>query len=328
MEFAENVWINKKKGIKKFKIKIMKNKWILGIIGIIIIVGIGLVFYKTSKTGVGVSDTSQLGVVKVVAAENFYGDIAKQLGGSHVSVVSILSDPNADPHEYESSVQDAEAVSNANIVIENGDDYDTWMDKLLSASPNPNRVVLVGSTIANHKLPDNPHVWYGVDNVQTIASAITAELKKTDPKDSSTFDANLQTFDNSLQPLQQKMNAIKTQYAGTPVGLTETIYLYQTGPEGLKVLTPLAFEHAIAEGNDPSADDVATANDQITNKQVKVLIYNEQTITPITTNLQNEAKAAGIPIVPVTETMPLGKHYQSWMMDQLTNLESALQTTK
>jgi zinc/manganese transport system substrate-binding protein len=307
----------------------MKNKWLYILIGIIIIAGLGYAVYKTSKAGsTTVSETTQTGVVRVVAAENFYGDIAKQLGGDHVQVVSILSDPNADPHEYESSVQDAEAVANANIVIENGLDYDTWMDKLLSASPNKNRVVLIGGKLASHPLPDNPHVWYGVDNVQTIAGKITDALKQADPADSSIFDSNLATFDSSLQPLQQKIADIKAKYNGIPVGLTETIYLYQTGPEGLNVLTPLAFEHAIAEGNDPSADDVAKANDQITKKQVKVLIYNEQTITSITTNLQNEAKQQNIPIVPVTETMPTTKHYQSWMMDQLTVLQNALQSTK
>src|SRR5579864_7072299 len=187
----------------------MKNKWILGIIGIIIIAGIGFVVYKASKTGsITTSGTSQSGVVKVVAAENFYGDIVKQLGGNHVSVTSILSDPNADPHEYESSVQDAEAVANANIVIENGLDYDTWMNKLLSASPNSNRTVLVGGQLASHPLPDNPHVWYGINNVQTIARDIVNTLKQKDPADSTYFDNNLQTFDNSLQSLQQKMNTI------------------------------------------------------------------------------------------------------------------------
>jgi len=305
----------------------MKNKLLISIIGIIVIICIGAVLYKTSKTG-SMTQTNQPGVVKVVAAENFYGDIVKQLGGSHVQVDSILSDPNADPHEYESSVQDAEAVANANIVIENGIDYDTWMDKLLSASPNSSRIVLVGGKLASHPLPDNPHVWYGVDNVQTITGDIVAALKQKDPADSAYFENNLQTFDNSLQPLRQKIADIKTKFSGTPVGLTETIYLYQTQPEGLHVLTPFNFEKAIAEGNDPSADDVATANDQITKKEVKVLIYNEQTITPITTNLQNEAKQAGIPIIPVTETMPENLHYQSWMMGQLDNLENALQSTK
>src|ERR1700752_1737311 len=132
----------------------MKNKWLIGIIGLIIIVGIGYVFYKTSKTG-SMSSQSGSSTIQIVAAENFYGDIAQQLGGNKVQVLSILSDPNADPHEYESSVKDAEAVSKAQIVIKNGDDYDTWMDKLLSASPNSNRIVLTGADIANHKLPDN-----------------------------------------------------------------------------------------------------------------------------------------------------------------------------
>src|ERR1700722_12683226 len=138
----------------------MKNKSLYIILAVIIIAGLCYGIYKTSKSGsMTTPETAQAGIVKVVAAENFYGDIVKQLGGNHVQVVSILSDPNADPHEYESSVKDAEAVSNANIVIENGDDYDTWMDKLLSASPSTSRIVLVGSDIANHKLADNPHVW-------------------------------------------------------------------------------------------------------------------------------------------------------------------------
>lgn len=299
------------------------NKKIGIIIAILILGGLGY-FLTQSKQIV----TSSSSTIQVVAAENFYGDMVKQLGGSHVHVLSILSDPNADPHEYESNVQDGIAVAKANIVIENGEDYDTWMDKLLSASPNKNRTVLVGTETADHKLPDNPHVWYGFENVQTIAKKIVDTLKQKDPKDANQFDQNLATFDTSLQPLQQKIADIKAKYNGTPVALTETIYLYQTQPEGLNVLTPYNFEKAIAEGNDPSADDVATTNDQITKKQVKVLIYNEQTITPITTNLQNEAEAQNIPIVPVWETLPQGKTYQTWMMGQLTNLENALQSAK
>ena len=262
--------------------------------------------------------------IAVVAAENFYGDIFKQLGGTHVSVTSILSDPNADPHEYESNVQDALAISKATVVIENGAGYDSWMDKLLSASPNNNRVVLVASDIADHKLTDNPHVWYGIDNISTIAKAMTAALKKQDSAEAPAFDNNLQTFLQSLMPLQQKMSEIKARYAGTPVGLTEDIYLYQAIPLGLNVLTPFEFQKAIAEGNDPPADTVITANMQVNQHQIKVLIYNEQTVTPITTNLENAAKQQHIPIVPVTETMPQGKTYQQWMLDQLGVVEQAL----
>jgi len=198
------------------------------------------------------------------------------------------------------------------------------MDKLLSASPNSNRVVLKGFDIAQVKLPDNEHVWYSIVNVQTIAQAITAALKKLDAADAATFDSNLQTFKQSLVPVQHKIDEIKAKYAGTPVGLTETIYLYQAGPLGLNVLTPFAFQKAMAEGNDPPADSVVTAENQISKHQIKVLIYNEQTVTPSTTKLENDARAQHIPIVPVTETMPPGKTYQTWMLGQLKTLEQDL----
>jgi zinc/manganese transport system substrate-binding protein len=262
--------------------------------------------------------------LQVVAAENFYGDIARQLGGNHVSVTSILSDPNVDPHEYQSNVQTGITVSKANLVIENGGGYDDWMDKILSAAPDDHRLVLKGFDLAPTRLPENEHVWYSFTDVTTIAQAITADLKKLDPADAVVFDGHLRTFVASLQPLQQKMAAIKAKYGGSPVGLTETIYLYQAQPEGLKVLTPFAFEKAIAEGNDPPADAVIAATDQITNRQIKVLIYNEQTVTPVTTNLQNLAQTKSIPLVSVSETMPPGKTYQTWMMDQLTRLQAAL----
>jgi zinc/manganese transport system substrate-binding protein len=259
-----------------------------------------------------------------VAAENFYGNIVQQLGAGHVSVVSILSDPNVDPHEYESSVQNGIAVSKAQLVVQNGDNYDTWMDKLLAASPSPSRIVLVGADIAKHKLTDNPHVWYGIDNILDISGAITAALEKIDPADQAAFEASLTTFKQSLLPIQQKIGDLKSKYAGTPVGLTETIFLYQTGPIGLNVLTPFDYEKAIAEGNDPPADTVVTTNNQINQQLVKVLIYNMQTVTPVTTNLQDAAKINAIPIVPVSETMPEGKTYQGWMLDQLNALQKAL----
>jgi zinc/manganese transport system substrate-binding protein len=219
---------------------------------------------------VGSTTPSSSTAINVVAAENFYGDIVKQLGGSHVSVTSIISDPNVDPHEYESNAQTAIQVSKAQLVIENGGGYDDWMDKILSGSPNPNRLLLKGFEVAQVKLPENEHVWYSIDNAATIAQAITNDLKELDPADAATFDSNLQTFMQSLQPIQQKIVAIKSKYAGTPVGLTETIYLYQAVPLGLNVLTPFEFQKAMAEGNEPPADTVVTAENQIIHHQIKV----------------------------------------------------------
>jgi zinc/manganese transport system substrate-binding protein len=291
------------------------------LISVLLISALGLLSAcdTASLASTGASHT-----INVVAAENFYGDIVKQLGGSHVSVTSILSDPNVDPHEYQSNVQTGITVSKADLVIENGGGYDNWMEKILSAAPNSNRLLLKGFDIAPIRLPENEHVWYSFDNVIAIAQAITGDLKKLDGADATAFESNLQAFKQSLQPLRQKVAAIKAKYNGTPVGLTETIYLYQTELEGLHVLTPFEFEKAIAEGNDPPADTVITTTDQINKHQIKILIYNKQTITSVTTNLENLANAQNIPTVPVTELMPPNKTYQTWMMDQLNALQTAL----
>lgn len=262
--------------------------------------------------------------IQVVAAENFYGDLARQLGGGLVSVSSILSDPNVDPHEYQSNVKTGIIVSTANLVIENGGGYDDWMDKILSSSANDGRLLLKGYDLAPTRLPENEHVWYSFADMAAIAQAITADFKRLDPADSTTFETNLQAFKQSLLPLQQKVATIKAKYRGVPVGLTETIYLYQTQLEGLQVLTPFAFEKAVAEGNDPPAETMITAMNQVDTHQIKVLLYNRQTVTPITINLENVARAKNIPGVALTEIMPSGKTYQTWMMAQLNALQTAL----
>ena len=264
------------------------------------------------------------GPVKVVAAENFYGNIVLQIGGDAVRVTSVMSDPNVDPHEYESNVEDAEAIAGADLVVENGGGYDDWMDKLLSASPSPSRIVLKGFDIAVKKLPDNEHVWYDVDNARAIADSVAGSLGKLDPAHASTFAKNSRDFGRSLAQIKEKMAQIASRSAGTPVGLTETIFLYQTARLGLKVLTPFEFQKAIAEGNDPPADTVVEVEKQIKEKKIRILIYNEQTVSPITTKAQNDAKAAGIPVVGVTETMPQGETYQTWMIRQLDELRMAL----
>jgi len=286
--------------------------------------GAATVFLAVSLALLSAAGSAAASKVKIVAAENFYGNIAEQIGGDQVTVTSILSDPNVDPHEYESNVDDAKAIADADLVIENSGGYDDWMDKLLSASPNAKRVLLKGFDIAVTKLPDNEHIWYEVDNAQAVAHALADNLAKIDPAGAPAFKKNLQAFDHSLVAIRQKIAELKRKYGGTPVGLTETIFLYQSGPMGLKMLTPLEFQKSIAEGNDPPAEAAAEAESQVKNKQIKLLIYNEQTVTPITTKLQDEAKAAGIPILPVTETMPSAVNYQNWMLSQLVALDRDL----
>jgi zinc/manganese transport system substrate-binding protein len=272
----------------------------------------------------GSAATTASSAIAVVAAENFYGNIAAQIGGSHITVTSIISDPNIDPHEFDANPRYARAVGTAKLVIANGGGYDDWMDKLLSSTPNSNRQVLKGFELASVKLPNNEHVWYSYKNAGTIAEAIADKLKTIDSRNTATYEQNLQTFKQSLLKIEAKLAEIKSKYHGTPIGLTETIFLYQTGPMDLDVKTPNEFQKALAEGNDPPASAVATAEDQVNKKQVRVLIYNLQTASKITDTLQSDARAQHIPIVPVTETMPPDKTYQSWMLDQLTQLEQAL----
>ncbi len=288
----------------------------------------GLAFVALGLAACGPSSlagpTPAPGTIPVVAAENFYGDLLRQLGGGHVSVVSILSDPNVDPHLYESSLQNGIAVSRAELVVENGAGYDTWMDKLLAASPDPKRIVLVASDLSVRRLADNPHVWYSVEDMRALADAVTAALVKLDPAGRADFEAARAAFEQSLAPLDEKIAGLKARYAGTPVGLTETIFLYQSDPIGLNVVTPFDFQKAVADGNDPPASSVVTVNDQINRRAIRVLIYNAQTVTPLTTNLLEAAGKNGIPAVSVSETMPPGKTYQSWMLDQLNALQQAL----
>jgi len=262
--------------------------------------------------------------LKVVAAENFYGDIAEQVGGDLVTVTSLLSDPNIDPHEYGSNVAAAKAVAVASLVVENSGGYDDWMDKMLGASPNAQRLVLKAFDLAPNHLPDNEHVWYDPENIKAIAKAIAASLKKLDPIQAAVFDRNLATFVAQVQQVSDKIAFLRVKISATPVALTETIFLYQAGPLGLKVLTPFEFQKSVAEGEDPPANQAAAAEAQIKQRQVRVLIFNAQTATPETDKLQILAKAAGIPTVAVTETMPAKEHYQSWMLRQLDSLQKAL----
>ena len=263
------------------------------------------------------------GAVKVVAAENFYGDMVQQLGGSHVSVTSIISDPNADPHEYESSTPDAKAIAAAQLVVENGVGYDGFMDKLLSASPNANRTVVNVGTLAGKKEGDNPHLWYNVDWMSQLSDDITAVLQQTDPNDQNDYNTLNAHFKTTLQPIRDQISSIKEKYAGTHLTQTEPVFGYMGDALGLQV-DDGTFQHAIEEGTDPSPQDVAQIQNEITTHQVKAVLYNSQTTSPTTETIKSLANQQKVPIVGVSETEPKGQNYQQWMLSQLQNLQKAL----
>ena len=265
------------------------------------------------------------GTVAVVAGENFWGDIATQLGGSHASVQSVVSDPNADPHEYESNTNDARAFATASLVILNGAGYDDWGQKLLGASSNAGRKVLDVADLLGKRSGDNPHFWYDPDYVIRVADRITSDLESIDTSDASYFEEQRIAFTSALAPYMQRLAEIKQKFAGVPVGSTETVFVYMAQYLGLQLISPPAFMQAVSEGNDPPADAVVTFHDQLAHRAIKVLVYNVQTATAVTTNLRIEATQHSIPVVGVSETLqPVTASFQDWQDSQLTALENAL----
>jgi zinc/manganese transport system substrate-binding protein len=273
----------------------------------------------------GSSPVATSGSIKVVAGQNFWGSIAAQLGGSKASIQSVVSDPNADPHEYETNTNDARAFADANFVILNGAGYDSWATKLLSSNPSGHRTVLVAADLLGKKAGDNPHFWYNPDYVTRMADQITADYKSIAPADSAYFDQQRATFASALQPYMQRITEIKAKFTGVPVAATESIFVYMAAALGLDLISPAEFMNAVAEGNDPPASAVIEFQNQITGKQAKVLVYNLQTATAVTTNVKQLASGEGIPLVGVTETLqPESATFQDWQVAQLTALQNAL----
>ena len=266
-----------------------------------------------------------LKVLNVVAGENFWGSIASQLGGVHVRVTSVVTDPNTDPHEYESNTADARAFAEANYVVLNGAGYDSWGDKLLSANRASHRKVLKVADLLGKHAGDNPHFWYAPDFVTKVADGISADLAGLDPADAAYFRQQRAAVDTALGPYRDRIAAIRGRFSGVKVGATETIFVYMAQALGLDLTSPPEFMQAMAEGNDPPAPSVAQFQDQVARRQIAVLVLNVQATSAVTTNLKSQATARGIPVVGISETaQPAGASFQSWQVAQLTALQDAL----
>ncbi|WP_269506805.1 metal ABC transporter solute-binding protein [Burkholderia sp. IMCC1007] len=270
---------------------------------------------------------AQAATVNVVAAENFYGDVASQIGGSHVAVTSILSNPDQDPHLFEASPKTARALQHAQVVIYNGAAYDPWMGKLLSASKQARRATIVVADLVGKKPGDNPHLWYDPATMPAAARAIATELGRADPANKAEYDANLQKFVASLKPVDDKVAALRAQYKGVPVTATEPVFGYMSDAIGLDMRN-LRFQLATMNDTEASAQDVAAFENDLRKKQVRVLIYNSQAEEPMTKRMLKIARDAGVPSVSVTETQPAGKTFQQWMAGQLDALAAALAATR
>jgi len=261
--------------------------------------------------------------IGVVAAENFYGELAEAIGGTHVAVSAILSNPDADPHLFEASPSTARALADADIVIANGADYDPWMEKMLSASPRPNRTELVAADLTGHKSGDNPHLWYDPPTLPAVAKALAAALAKRDPADAADFAANLQNFDASLQPVVEKIAAIKSAHAGIEVTATEPVFGYMAAALGFKMLND-SFQLAVMNDTEPSPSQVAGFEASLKSGEAKILFYNSQVTDDTTTRLLALAKASHVPVVGVTEMAPADTTIPAWFSGQLDAVADAL----
>jgi zinc/manganese transport system substrate-binding protein len=256
------------------------------------------------------------GTIAVVAAENFWGSIAGQLGGSHAQVTSIITNPNTDPHDYEASPADGRLMARAQLVIDNGVGYDPWAPKLLAADPDPKRTELTVGTLVGVPQGGNPHRWYSPADVHRVIGRITADYQRLDPADAGYFATRQRDFENTaLAGYDRLIGAIKAKYAGTPIGASESIISPLAEGLGLRMLTPESFLDAISEGSDPTAADKTTIDTQISTRQIKVYVQAQVA----------EARAAGIPVVTVTETLaPANATFQDWQVKQLQGIEAAL----
>jgi len=260
---------------------------------------------------------------KIVAAENFYGDMARQIAGPDASIDSILTNPNQDPHDFEASPSTARLIADASLVIYNGADYDPWIESLLKASKSANRRTIVAAELMNRKSGDNPHLWYDPATMPRVAQALAAELERADPGHKTDYENRLQAYLASLKPLSDKIDELKQKYGAIDVTATEPVFGYMAQALGFKMRNE-SFQIKVMNGTEPSASEVAAFEDDLKNRRVKVLFYNSQVTDDLTGRLQKLAKDSKVPVVGVSETEPAGSNFQDWMLDQLVALDKAL----
>ena len=265
------------------------------------------------------------GRLDVVAGENVWGDIAAQIGGARVQVTSLISDPNADPHLYQSSASGALAMARARVAIENGAGYDDFMGDLLSASGGHPRVVDVQQVLGAQGGDVNPHFWYDLPRVPLVARAIAQALTAADPAGAAAYRAGLARFDAGLHPVLAVVAAIRAADAGQPVGYTERVPGYLLAEAGLVVVSPPGFAAAIENGNEPSAGDTQAMQTLIAAHKLRLLLYNTQVTSAVTQRMRTLATQAGIPVVGVSEMLPAAdRSFQAWQLRQATAILRAL----
>jgi zinc/manganese transport system substrate-binding protein len=277
------------------------------------------------RGGTAAGSVGSTSVINAIGAENEYANVLSQLGGKYVHVTSILENPNTDPHTFEASPQVAQEVSAAQLIVQNGVGYDHWMASIESASPSPQRKIIVVQRVLG--LPDstpNPHLWYDPKTMPAVAKAIETQLAALEPSHAAYFRANLARFDSSLSPWLTAIAQFKAKYPGTAAATTEPVADYLLAAMGIRNLTPFRFQADVMNGIDPAPEDIALETAFLSNHQVKVFCYNQQVTSALTVSIRQTASNDGVPVVGVYETMPTGYDYQRWMLAEVHAIQRAV----
>lgn len=304
------------------------NRRLLALPAAAALVTVGLTACSSGDDSPSAASSSTGASIKVVASTNVWGDLATSVGGDKVQVTSIITSPDADPHEYEASTRNQLSLAQATVVIENGGGYDDFIDRMLKSAKGSPATVLNAVTISGKKAAAgdelNEHVWYDFPTVVKVVDQLEQAYAKAAPGDAATFQQNADALKQKLADLEQQEATLKQKYDGQPVAITEPVPLYLLDAVGLQNKTPAAFSEAIEEDSDVPAKVLNETLQLYSGHQVKVLAYNAQTTGPETEKVLNAAKQNGIAVVPVTETLPAGKDYVGWMSGNLAALGAAL----
>ena len=275
----------------------------------------------------GISRLALAAPINIVAAENFYGELAQEIGGKEVKVQSIISNPDADPHLFTTSPSTSKALAQAQIIIYNGADYDSWIGQMLATVDKSKVTIINVADLVGVKSGANPHLWYKPETFPKLAQVLADKLIQLEPQNKAQIQANLKQFITEHNQVNQAIQQTKTKYAGTPVTATEPVYGYMADAMGLK-MQGLDFQWKIMNDSEPTPKMIASYQELLTAKKVKVLFYNSQVSDSITQNMQNLAKQNGIKVVGVTETMPPNMTINAWLLSGIRATNSALAKSK
>jgi zinc/manganese transport system substrate-binding protein len=280
--------------------------------------------------GVSTASGGSGGAIVAVGAENEYANVIAQIGGKYVKVTAIESNPNTDPHTFEASPSVAEVVGAAQLVVQNGVGYDTFMEKIESASGGTvssasRKVIDVQRLLGLPDSTSNPHLWYKPATMPAVAKALASDLAALRPAHAAYFQANARRFDRSLTPWYEALKRFDASYPNTPVATTEPVGDYMLEAAGTRNLTPFTLQADIMNGVDPAPQAVTLQDGLFAEHKVKVFVYNQQVTDSLTQSFLEAAKSDGIPVVGVYETMPTpGYDYQSWMLAEVRALRRAV----